>query len=206
FGAALEPLSHLSVILFGKETQELYRLSQCDILTSFQTLRENPESCFTGVYFLELVDTLTREGESDPRLFEFLLSALNQMEPLAGKVLLCRLFELRLLSLLGYKPRLNECYRCGQIPDSVWVGFRFGNQGIFCGSCQTQEPADMRVRWGTVNYLKKMLTLDIRHWRRLKVPRGLEEEMETLIRRLILVRVGRELKTYPLLQQMRFSG
>ncbi len=32
YGASLEPMSHLSLIYFGKENQSLYKVSQCDIV------------------------------------------------------------------------------------------------------------------------------------------------------------------------------
>ena len=38
FGASLEPMSHVSLIYFGKEHQDLYRLNQCDIIQSFQDI------------------------------------------------------------------------------------------------------------------------------------------------------------------------
>lgn len=48
FGACLEPMTHLSLIYFGKEHQDLYRLNQCDIVHSFQKVREHPQKFYTG--------------------------------------------------------------------------------------------------------------------------------------------------------------
>lgn len=206
FGAALEPLTHVSLIYFGKEHQELFRVSQCDILSFFQDVRASLASCFPALYFAELVDTLTREGHTDAGLYEFLLASLNALGPLQDANLLCRLFELRLLALLGYKPRLDECVRCRQIPQSAWVGFSYNRQGIFCERCLKEEPAEIRIKTGTLQYLKKLLTLDMRHCDRLKPPREVEEELERLTHRLVLTRLGRELKSYPLLKQLAETG
>ena len=56
FWGSLEPMSQVNLIYFGKENQNLYRLNQTDIINSFQTVREDFEKIYTGIYFLELID------------------------------------------------------------------------------------------------------------------------------------------------------
>ena len=56
--------------------------------------------------------------------------------------------------------------------------------------------------FGTVNYLKKFLSLDLNHINRLKVPKDIEEDIESITHRLVLARLGRELKSYPFIRQM----
>lgn len=206
YGASLEPLTQVALIYFGKEHQDLYRLNQCDILSFFPEVRDSLTTCFPALYFVELVDTLTRESHTDSGLYDFLLSALQALGPLKEPKLLCRLFELRLLTLLGYRPRLNECMRCGQVPSSSWVGFSYNNQGISCEPCLRDQPAEVRINTGTLQYLKKLLTLDPIHCDRLKPPRTVEEEIELFTHRLVRARLGRELKSYPLLKQMAEVG
>ena len=108
FGASLEPMSYVSLIYFGREHQELYRLNQCDIIQSFQEVRENPDSFYTAVYFLELANHLVVEAHSEPEIFRLLGGSLNEASKTDTPVTLCRLFELRIISLPGYTPRLSK--------------------------------------------------------------------------------------------------
>ncbi len=202
FGASLEPMTYLSLIYFGKETQEIYRLNQCDIIQSYQSVREDPTKFYTSIYFIELVEAMIGERHPEPEIFHLLVSSLSASMQLNVLDNLCRLFEIRLLALAGYKPRLSLCLVCKKESKSPWVGFSFSKQGIICQPCQNSEIAEAKLQSGTLNYLKKMLTFDISRSDRLKIPKGVEKELEYITHRLVLSRLGRELKSYPLIKQM----
>jgi DNA repair protein RecO (recombination protein O) len=206
FGASLEPMTHLSMIYFGKETQALYRLNQCDIIQSFQSVREDSLKFYTAIYFIELAEAMAPEGHPEPELFHLLANTLQEVRRRDDLEILCRLFELRTLALAGYKPRLKECIVCSQDSNGTWVGFSYHRQGIICSRCTHTEPVEIRIQTGTLNYLRKLFTLDIRQSDRLKIPNGSREELETITHRLVLARLGRELKSYPLIQEMARVG
>lgn len=202
FGASLEPMSHVSLIYFGREHQELYRLNQCDIIQSFQEVRENPDAFYTAVYFLELAASLVAEAHPEPEIYRLLVQSLRESEKVDSLGPLCRLFELRIMSYAGYTPRLGKCIACKREPKSLWVGFSFIHHGIVCESCFDKEPVETRIQSGTLNYLKKFLSLDLNHINRLKIPKEVESEIESITHRLVLARLGRELKSYPFIRQM----
>jgi DNA repair protein RecO (recombination protein O) len=202
FGASLEPMSHVSLIYFGKEHQELYRLNQCDIIQSFQEIKESPDLFYTAVYFLELAGHFIVEGHPEPEIFRLLVRSLHESGKVDNMELLCRLFELRVMAHAGYTPRLRKCIVCRREPQSLWVGFSYNQHGIICESCFDKEPVETRIKSGTVSYLKKFLSLDLNHVHRLKIPKELEAEIESITHRLVLARLGRELKSYPFIRQM----
>ncbi|NIQ02737.1 MAG: DNA repair protein RecO, partial [Nitrospinaceae bacterium] len=96
FGATLEPMSLVSLIYFGRENQELYRLNQSDIIRSFQEIREDPDKFYTAVYFLELTESMVAEGHRDPEIFRLLVQSLQESARTDHLETLCRLFELRI--------------------------------------------------------------------------------------------------------------
>lgn len=202
YGASLEPLSHISMVYFGKQNQELFSLNQCDIIHSFQSIREDHQKFYSAIYFLELADTLMAEAQPEPEIFDLLLAILEKTRSQTNMETLCRLFEIRIMVLAGYAPRLNRCIVCQGIPKSYWVGFSYSRHGIICEPCQGPDFAEIKIKIGSLNYLKKLLTLDINHTERLKIPKDSELEIESVTHRLILSRVGRELKSYPFIKQM----
>lgn len=191
YGASLEPMSHLSLIYFGKENQSLYKVSQCDIVQSFQSVRENHHKFYTGIYFLELADSLTAEAHPEPNIFDLLIDGLKQVQIQDDLETLCRFFEMRIISLAGYKPRLNKCIQCNKVPQSRQVGYSFSRQGIVCGTCMNDVGYETRINNGTLGYLKKLMSLDIQRTDRIKIPKGTEAEVESITHRLILSRLGR---------------
>lgn len=202
FGAALEPMTHIQLIYFGKSNQELFKLNNCDIIQSFQPIRDNLDKLYTGIYFTELIDTLLKESDHSEDLYQLLLQSLRRLQDQNDTEILRWLFEIRIIALLGYTPRLTHCMLCKQEPVSKWIGFSYPRGGIICSPCMRQGKPEVTFSAGTLNYLKKLLVLDINHSNRLKIPKEIEKEVENITHRLVLSHAGRELKSYPFIKEM----
>ncbi|MCS5620719.1 MAG: DNA repair protein RecO [Nitrospinaceae bacterium] len=202
FWGALEPMSLIHLIYFGKEHQSLFRLNHCDIIESFQTIRDDFDKLYTGVYFLDLIDSMILEGHREKKIFALLyqsLAALNQqteLEPLR------RLFEIRLLSLSGYTPQLEHCVLCKSLPENGKIPFSYAHNGILCIACSNRARIDIQLSTGTRNYIKKLLDVEIKTCERLKFPKSQTNEIEKVTHRLVLSHLGRELKSYPFIKNM----
>jgi DNA repair protein RecO (recombination protein O) len=202
FWGSLEPMSLIHLIYFGREHQSLFRLNHSDIIESFQTIRDDFDKLYTGIYFLDLIDAMILEGHWEPKVFGLLyqaLAALNQqteLEPLR------RLFEIRLLSLSGYKPQLEHCVLCRKLPVNGMIPFSYAHNGILCSSCSNSARIDIQFSVGTRNYIKKLLEVEIKTCERLKFPKSQTEEIEKVTHRLVLSHLGRELKSYPFIKNM----
>ena len=202
FAGSLEPMSYVHLIYFGKENQQLYSLNNADIIQSFQIVRENFQKMFTGIYLNELIDAMIPEAQDEKLIFQLLLDSLNAVQNQSNLETLCRMFEIRLLSLSGHKPELNHCTVCKTATVNGWIGFSYIRRGIICSHCMHKASAEIKFTTGTLNYLRKLLTLDINCSGRLKFPRGMDAELEKVTHRLILSHVGRELKSYPFIKNM----
>ena len=202
FWGSLEPMSLIHLIYFGREHQSLFRLNHSDIIESFQTIRDDFDKLYTGIYFLDLIDAMILEGHWEPKVFGLLYQALaalnqqNELEPLR------RLFEIRLLSLSGYKPQLEHCVLCRKTPENGMISFSYAHNGILCSSCSNSARVDIQFSVGTRNYIKKLLEVEIKTCERLKFPKSQTEEIEKVTHRLVLSHLGRELKSYPFIKNM----
>ena len=202
FWGSLEPMSLVHLIYFGREHQSLFRLNHSDIIESFQTIRDDFDKLYTGIYFLDLIDAMILEGHWEPKVFGLLYQALaalnqqNELEPLR------RLFEIRLLSLSGYKPQLEQCVLCRKTPTNGMIPFSYAHNGILCSSCSNSARVDTQFSVGTRNYIKKLLEVEIKTCERLKFPKSQTEEIEKVTHRLVLSHLGRELKSYPFIKNM----
>jgi DNA repair protein RecO (recombination protein O) len=202
FWGALEPMSLIHLIYFGKEHQSLFRLNHSDIIESFQSIRDDFSKIYTGVYFLDLIDAMILEGHSEKNIFNLLyqsLAALNQQTELES---LRRLFEIRLLTLSGYKPQLDHCVICGKEPKSGMIAFNYSHNGVLCHVCSNRTRMDTQFSTGTRNYIKKLLEVEIKTCERLKFPKSQTDEIEKMTHRLVLSHLGRELKSYPFIKNM----
>jgi len=202
FWGALEPISQIHLIYFGKENQSLYRLNQADIIESFQTIREDFRKVYKGVYFLELVDSIILEGHQDKRIFELLEQTFYTLKHNSKMDSLIRLFEIRLLSLSGYKPQIDHCVICKNISKNGIFKFSFSQNGIICENCSKRFSTDIEFSTGTRNYIKKLMEVEINNCGRIKLSKTQAEEVEKVTHRLVLSHLGREPKSYPFIKTM----
>jgi DNA repair protein RecO (recombination protein O) len=116
FGGALEPFVLLGVELRGGSGQ-LGTLLQAHPTRAFPRILADLRRIGAGFAALELLRELSAEHEPDPAVFATaleLLAALDAEDSGPERVLLC--FEVRLLALVGFAPRLDACGRCGKRP------------------------------------------------------------------------------------------
>jgi len=112
FQNALGLFSHLRLNFFDKEGMGLVRAESCDILHSFPKIKEDLKKIFYGHYYLELVNEMAGEREGNREAFELLLSFLSNLEKMEAREEQLRLFEIRMLSLFGYRPNMRRCNLC----------------------------------------------------------------------------------------------
>jgi DNA repair protein RecO (recombination protein O) len=140
FGASLEPLSDVTLVIYKKAHRDLYLISQCDSIKSFGKIHDSIEKILVGLSVLELVDQLAHEEEENAALFSLLLETLSALNGSSKNFQsLGRSFQIRLASLLGYAPNLDVCSVCGKsvmdVEQSSGVGFLLMSGAVICSSC-----------------------------------------------------------------------
>ena len=114
FGARLEPLTHVDLLLWQGRS-DLDIVNQVEIIQSFRPVREDLGRVTCGLAALEVADQLAQERHPDPRLYSMLVGALTALaEPDNDPTLLAPSFFLKALVLEGAGPVLDECASCAQ--------------------------------------------------------------------------------------------
>jgi DNA repair protein RecO (recombination protein O) len=134
FGGALELFTWGEAVGFEREGRELVRLDAFDIHRSFRTLREDLERLGQGARMVEAILRLTAERDAQPACFVLTLRALRALE--TGRPIRVYLaFALRLLDLLGHRPRLDRCVGCDRRVGTTAVCFEAADGGVVCEAC-----------------------------------------------------------------------
>jgi DNA repair protein RecO (recombination protein O) len=138
FGARLEPLSHVELMLH-QGGGELATVTGASLVRPHSEAREDQYRLAVGLVGLEAMLRLFTEQEQNPRAFEALtrfLDALDGSEATADDPALDALvlsFQLKLLWLSGYLPHLTSCAECGS--DGPLVGYSPQAGGAVCERC-----------------------------------------------------------------------
>jgi len=210
FQNALGLFSHIRLIFFDREGVGLVRAESGDILHTFPRIRESLTKIYYGNYFLELVNEMAGEREASPEAFHLLLSfllSLEEGEPQEEKL---RMFEIRMLSLFGYRPNLKRCDVCKKdwedLRGTLHLFFSPERGSMVCEGCSKMLNRLIPLSLGTARLIEQISQVDLSKIHRLKfTPQALTESRE-LLPRFITYQLGKELKSLRVLSKYKFEA
>ncbi len=135
-GKIIDPLNHLQVIFYNKNTRDVQILSDANLISHFANIKEDLDATKYGFAIIELVKNLTVEHEANAKLFKGLIKILNMInDKKEASAFLYGRFLLFFLSELGYELSINKCAICGNdVVANKSLGFDF-NTGFVCSDC-----------------------------------------------------------------------
>lgn len=135
FGARLEPMSHVRLLLY--RGRELDIVSQAEAVEPLSPMLSSLDRASQGLAALEAVDQLSLEREPNPQLYRMLVGVLRTIAERPSP-LNVPAFYWKLLAAEGFRPELDVCVRCGEAePEATMVAFDLGEGGVLCRSCRT---------------------------------------------------------------------
>ncbi|MBI5078748.1 DNA repair protein RecO [Candidatus Saganbacteria bacterium] len=78
FGGRVEAFTYADCYIAKGRSLDI--LSQCEVIESFQSVRDDAPALISGLYLLRLVDAGTLEGQQHPELFDLLLRGLMTLK------------------------------------------------------------------------------------------------------------------------------
>ena len=198
FQNALDHFSHLQLSFFDKEGRGLARVDGCDILGSFPRIRDHLKRIFYGDYFLELVNEMAGEREANPEAFRLLLAFLRDLEQTEPQENRLRMFEIRMLSLFGYRPNMRRCAFCKRDwegPQELFrVFFSLEKGTLVCEECSRAWNNLIPLSLGTARLIEKASEIELAKLDRLKFTSQALSESREILPRFITYQLGKELK------------
>jgi len=141
FGARLEPLTHVDLLLW-QGRGDLDIVNQVEVLDTFRAVREDLRRLPKGMALIEVSDQMAQERHPDHKLYAMLVAALRTLcDPDIDPTLLAPAFFMKALVLEGAAPILEGCASCGE-PDSAveLVAFDLTEGGALCRRCRRGRP------------------------------------------------------------------
>lgn len=134
FGARLEPLSHIDVLL-STSGKELDIVSQVELISSARGLYTDLDRLTRGLAMLEAVDQLGMDREPTTHLYKMLAGALTWLNDNDSTLVLAA-FYFKLLVVEGVGAQVESCVGCGKNSDQL-VAFDMFKGGGQCRDCRT---------------------------------------------------------------------
>jgi DNA repair protein RecO (recombination protein O) len=114
FGSSLERLSHIRIWFYERETRDLVRISQCEIIESFVGAFGDYASSVALALLSEISETVLPEREASDANFRLLLLSAQTIKQTGKSEVPLAYFALWTVKLGGWLPPLQNCANCGK--------------------------------------------------------------------------------------------
>ena len=198
----LEPFGASRLLI--ARTRGLDIISQAETINPFTELRADELSIATAGYLCELVDRLTPEDQANEAVYELLYATLGLLARRGEPRLIKHIFELGLVTHLGYRPELHVCISCGKPLEPVENGLS-GEGGVVCGECLRYRPDAAPVSANALKLLRAIERGEIERLLGLRVPDAVWNELDQAMSRYIVRLTGRESGAQRVLNELQLE-
>jgi len=136
YGSTLEVLSHVQIWYVEKETRDLVRIQQCDLLESFHKAQSD-YSLSTGLAVVsEVSELVLPEHEAAESMFRLILLTVREIDRRGDWTLPLSYFAFWAVRLGGWLPRFDRCSSCGTPFGSQATYYATWDEGLRCEKCK----------------------------------------------------------------------
>jgi DNA repair protein RecO (recombination protein O) len=193
-GGMIEPFTLCHLDLFEKSGDSLYRISQVTQDEPFAKLRTDLVLMTAAGRMVNLVNALMADGDAEFNVFELLESGLRSLVGSRDAAWTTLLFQIRLLSVAGFRPQTEQCATCGPGREGSLSQFSPMAGGMVCERCASRQPFRCTaLSRGSVAFLQQALHMQPTLLSRLYAAGQVRVEIESAIESYVTVVAGRRL-------------
>jgi len=186
-------------------------VSQAETVEPHRPLREELQRGMMAHYFAELVEQFAQEDNEDAPLYETLAEGLMWLSECKHISLAARAFEMRLLTLAGYRPQLFKCAVTGAAlevdakPDEAKITTLFSpaHGGALCAAAASHAREGMILTRDALTLMRILQLQTFDEIDRLDVPDTTQTQVERALQRQLAFVMERGLRSAPLVRQMQ---
>ena len=209
FPGVLEPFSRLNVVLAKGKGKGMPVLQEASLEDPFFKIREDIIKTTYASYWSELIYLWMAEGEPQESLYRLTLHVLAELN--RGEIpveVLSILFQMRFLSLAGFRPNFDHCHACKTCLDQIRHASVVSDPskgGIACPSCGIPTNGRLKISKGTLKQLMWTDTGDLDRAARIRfTPVAISEGLKFL-ETFVPFHMGKTPKSLKVLREIRHA-
>lgn len=207
FPGVLEPFSRLDVVLTQGKRKGMPVLQEASLTDPFFKIREDIVKTAYASYWAEMIYLWMADGEPQIDLYRLtthVLSELNRGE--TPVEVLSILFQMRFLSIAGFRPNFDHCHTCKTCLDQIRCASVVSDPsrgGIACPTCGGVTDSCLEISKGTVKQLMWTDSGDLERAARVRfTPTAIREGL-AFLERFVPYHIGKTPKSLGVLRKIR---
>ncbi len=185
FGGALEPMSHIEVVLYKKAHRELHLLSNASIIHLNRELHRDFNRLTIGYAVIELLNTVMHDEEENEHVFTLSEHVLEELDSGTKNFLnLLFYYEIKLATLLGFGLIFDRCCKCGLPIEEGKIevfGFRSQEGGLLHDGCGGSDNRWLQLSLTSVCILQKIKSTSLHGSMNVEIPLPSRREIDSLL-------------------------
>lgn len=134
-----------------------YHINSCETIEIFYNIRTDLDKLKYAIHINKIIQDITEENENCYRILQLYLNTLYTISETDKNLdLVISVFKMRLLSILGYTPRIMKCTKCKE-KDNL-TKFSIRDNGFKCEACGRQDKSAIDMSESTKNAIKYVIT------------------------------------------------
>ena len=200
YGGYLQPFTYNDIVFYQKINAGLCTISQCNLRDFFPAIREDLEKTAYASYFVELIDKTTPVQDENIEIFNLLLRSLRLFSTEDAKKI-CRIFEIKLLDLLGLMPMITNCIHCGSIIKEK-ARFSASLGGTLCQRCFYKDYKSTPILKGTIATIRYISKQGYDQISRFRLTSAVEENLREVLSLFLSFHLESQLKSLEFLEKI----
>ncbi|MCI8700216.1 MAG: DNA repair protein RecO [Clostridia bacterium] len=150
-------LAGTQLLCFGEyimyKGADTYNINSCETIEIFYNLRTDWDKLKYATHITKIIHDVTGENENSYKILQLYLNTLYTMSETDKNLdLIVSIFKMRLLCILGFKPRIEECVNCSE--KEVLTHFSLKDNGFKCETCSRLDKGSIKMSEGTATAIK----------------------------------------------------
>lgn len=190
FLASSQYLSYSEFFIY--KTNDMYSVSSCELIESFYELRNDIIKLTYTAHLTDLLIDVLQEEQPAAKVLQLFLNSLYLISKTNKSIeLIVRIFELRLLVLLGFAPYVKDCVKCGS-KDLEKVFFDFSRCGFLCNDCVCKNDNILKIGSGTAKTIRHIVYSNINDLFKFDVSESILNELKQILKKYLKDRLEKE--------------
>lgn len=191
-----EYLAFSDMIIF-KSPNDTYSLNSAEVIELFYNVRVDIEKLSYASTITKIIYDVAQENQSSEQILQLLLNTIYVLSETDKDLdLILLTFELRLLALIGFMPKMAKCVSC---LESVTVNmkkfyFSIRDDGVKCEPCAKSDKGAIELSATSFSALIYILSCEAKKLFSFEVPKESVEELRILAQIYLTEKLEKEYK------------
>lgn len=170
-----------------------YSINSCETIEVFYNIRTDLDKLKYAAHITKIVNDVTTENQNTYKVLQLYLNTLYMISETDKNLsLINSIFTLRLLSIIGFRPVIDECKNCKTKNELNY--FSFKESGLKCKICGKQDKGAIEINVTTKDAIRYIILADSKKIFAFEVPEESIKELEIISKIYLQDKLEKEYK------------